>query len=310
MEFAKKAAGPARAGEQKEVKALEESSKKMKTLEQLKPHMGSIQIERIHSSSLDKLPLAQQRTGRAKKFSRVDFEKKLAIKGPYKADDKKFIYAIKYNLLLQKLDTNTESKTAWPWVKLYTDENDMYYLVSEFVSDKVMIESERQKRMLSIEDWSGKVVNYFARDAEVLGYRILDILRRAKRGEAETLLNDRLKRDILQHLYLRYVLGVGDAGGQNILYVDREKNPDQLVAGIDLEEFRPLHGLNRDTPYRMLFNTPHKTYLSLFEDVMDSITFIDWDKSDLSEQLSQFLEEEQILGMLQRDDKLRKLFEK
>ena len=50
-------------------------------------------------------------------------------------------------------------------------------------------------------------------------------------------------------------------------------------------------------------------YLDLLKDSFGSITFIDWDKPHFLEELSQFLDEEQILGMLRRDNVLRKLFQ-
>jgi hypothetical protein len=56
--------------------------------------------------------------------------------------------------------------------------------------------------------------------------------------------NGQLTADIklaaLQHLYLRFLLDIGDSGPQNILVREDYKSTGRLVAGIDLEERRGI----------------------------------------------------------------------
>ena len=86
-----------------------------------------------------------------------------------------------------------------------------------------------------------------------------------------------------------------------MLYVQNDS--DQIIAGIDLEEFRSLEGLIRETPYQILFNTSNNTYLHYFnEEMFKSIRLIDWQNNDLYDSLSDILDQEQIISMITRDN--------
>ena len=56
--------------------------------------------------------------------------------------------------------------------------------------------------------------------------------------EGTALLTDDIKLAALQHLYLRFLLDLGDSGTHNILIREDYDNTGRLVAGIDLEEKR------------------------------------------------------------------------
>ena len=54
------------------------------------------------------------------------------------------------------------------------------------------------------------------------------------------MLTDDIKLAALQHLYLRFLLDLGDSGTHNILIRKDYDNTGRLVAGIDLEEKRGI----------------------------------------------------------------------
>lgn len=292
------------------MKMFEENSKKMKSIDSLL-ELYSIQTKYINSKDINEFPLIQKRTGRNKKFNRIDFNNKFIIKGPYKNTDKDILYAIKYNIALQFLDSVTNYKTAIPWYNIYIDEINQYYLVSKFVTNNIMIESDRNKIIKKILDqWSNTEFQYFERDSNVVGIRISDIFK--NQLLLEKLLDTNLKQHILQHLYLRYILGIGDTGPHNMLYVDNILH--QVIGGFDLEEFRSEESYFievKNNPYKLLFNVNHNTYLHHFPyELFESLNFIDWTNEDFINNLESIFDKHQIISMITRDNIYKKLLGK
>ena len=263
-------------------------------------------IDRKDRKLLNDLPLAQQRTSRYKKYVRIDFDKSRIIKGPYEKTEISFYKAIFWNYALIVLEKSSDSKTAWKWTNIYVDDNDKYYLVTDFVSDNVKNETERNKSLKKTTEKFGKKsnVSFFDRNSCVLGYRILDLI---KNKDLQKLLTPTVKQDTVQHLYLRYLLKIGDTGLANMLYVDR-RGMEQKVAGIDLEEDRSPKTLNKDTPYKLLFAAKHATYEKVFKDSINQIKFVNWDDEWVSE-FSNMFTKKAMDEMRKRDKKIRELIE-
>ena len=59
--------------------------------------------------------------------------------------------------------------------------------------------------------------------------RVIDI-------EETNQLTDEIKLAALQHLYLRFLLDIGDAGTNNVLIREDIDKTNRLIAGIDLED--------------------------------------------------------------------------
>lgn len=73
----------------------------------------------------------------------------------------------------------------------------------------------------------------------------------------------------MQHLYLRFLLDIGDSGTHNILVrKDREKG-DRLVAGIDLEEKRKI--AEKTGPLGCLFKKPSRRQAILYQSDLGKI---------------------------------------
>ena len=112
--------------------------------------------------------------------------------------------------------------------------------------------------------------------------------------------------DILQHLYHRLVLGVGDTHTSNILHVHK-KNTSQQIAGIDLEEIRKH--VNQKTPIALLLNKEAKADKLVLEPHLYNIKLLDWSGKKLKDKLQPLFLSEQIYEMKKRDALFRTILQ-
>ncbi len=253
---------------------------------------------------LETLPLAQQRTGRNKKCTYIDFEKERIIKGPYSKTSFAMINALKYNYALEIMEKNTKCKVGWKWKELIQDDKN-YYLVTDFVSDNYEKDPEKRKALMVFkekESWEGgKSYYYFDRNSKVLGYRVKDMIDDNLLIK-ETTKNRTIIIGILQHFYLRMVLGIGDSGVSNILFVDK-KSTKQVIAGIDLEEMRAR--FDKSSILKYLIGKEIKKQKKLFEPHIHSIHLLNWDLPKLKTAFSTLFLPEQVQLMKDRDQEFR-----
>jgi hypothetical protein len=196
-------------------------------------------------------PQAQLRTARYKKAVFIAGE--LVFKGPYKAQDKALLKNLTFNyaieLLEEALQLPERQRASLRWNFLGYAGDDQYYLASPNIGSRKSIAFEVVNSKIEM---NAKIV---------------------KRGEAVSRVSDlerteRLTQEIklaaLQHLYLRFLLDIGDSGTHNVLI--REDNPagGRLIAGIDLEERRAIRvkGSRLDHLFK---KPPSKRQISLYE---------------------------------------------
>ena len=67
-----------------------------------------------------------------------------------------------------------------------------------------------------------------------------EAVRRVSDIERNGQLTDDIKSATLQHLYLRFLLDIGDSGTHNVLIREDYDSTGRLIAGIDLEERRGI----------------------------------------------------------------------
>ncbi len=67
-----------------------------------------------------------------------------------------------------------------------------------------------------------------------------EVVRRVSEIENNGQLTDEIKSASLQHLYLRFLLDIGDSGTHNVLIREDYDSTGRLIAGIDLEERRGI----------------------------------------------------------------------
>ena len=109
---------------------------------------------------------------------------------------------------------------------------------------------------------------------------------------------------MLQHLYHRYVLGAGDTHTSNILEVSK-KNTNQVIAGIDMEEFR--RNFDQKTLLALLLNKETKLEKEVFTPYLYEIKLLDWKEKKLVDKLKPMFLTEQIIEMKYRDIKFREI---
>lgn len=235
-------------------------------------------------ASLEEMPLAQRRTGRHKKFVRVDFDSQRIIKGPYRTSEPAYQNALKFNQALALLDVNTGGQTAWKWDVVYRAGED-HYLVAPFVATP----NVEASTVRNVESWKGgHTYDCFERNSKALGWRIKDLIDEGR------LTDERMKQAVVQHFYLRYLLGVGDTHVGNMMKVE---TTDQLVAGIDLEEVRS----NYDTTdtYRLVVGSNVKKQRAILEPSLGSIVQVDW--NTLTDEFKTLFTAQELADMAHRD---------
>ena len=132
-----------------------------------------------------------------------------------------YTYAIQ--LLEEELQLPEWQMASLPWEYMGCWGGNQYYLVAPNVGSWKNISPKPAK---SGYDPTAMIV---PRKKHVM--RVSDM---EKPGQ----LTDEIKSAALQHLYLRFILGIADSGTHNILIREDYDRTDRLIAGIDLEDRR------------------------------------------------------------------------
>jgi hypothetical protein len=196
-------------------------------LQTIMQHAG-VPIVQLTPENLDEIiasPQAQLRTARYKKAVYIVGE--LVYKGPYNSQDTALINNLRFNHAMQLLETalqlNERQRGTLPWQLLGYTGDDQYFLAAANVG--------RQK------DIPFDVVNSkIEMNAKIV--RRKDAVDRVSDVEGTERLTEDIKLAALQHLYLRFLLDIGDSGTHNILIREDYPTSGRLISGIDLEEKR------------------------------------------------------------------------
>lgn len=98
-------------------------------------------------------------------------------------------------------------------------------------------------------------------------------VRRVADVESNGRLTDEAKLAALQHLYFRFLLGIGDSGTHQILIREDYKTSGRLIAGVDIEERRGVK--ENDSRIDHLFKkAPSKAQRSLYAPVVGLIRLL------------------------------------
>ena len=90
------------------------------------------------------------------------------------------------------------------------------------------------------------------------------VIRRVSDIENNGLLTDEIKSATLQHLYLRFLLDIGDSGTYNVLIREDYDSTGRLIAGVDLEERRAIKEKERRLDH-LFKKAPSKKQIGLYE---------------------------------------------
>jgi hypothetical protein len=171
---------------------------------------------------IERLPKAQLKTAIWKKYIHVD-HLDFVYKGPYALCDVKFyrnlqiIPAIKYlENLLNIAYGCIVSNSCMDWIELLRCKHDnSYYLVAKKIGRDLT---------------EGELCTQFGEDVFILKRN--SFCSRVSDLEKTKPFSEKISLQILKHLYLRFLLNIGDSGTHNILF---DSYQDKIV-GIDFDE--------------------------------------------------------------------------
>jgi hypothetical protein len=206
-------------------------------------HKVGVPIKNLSAHTMTSIinaPQGQRKRGGHKKPVKIVGD--LVFKGPYSHDEPHLMNNLKYTYAIQIMETVLQipewQKGTLNWKYIGCWKNDQYFLVMPNVGKKENIPFELVNTELE------KNVKVVSSGGHV---------RLVSEIENTVLLTDKIKMASLQHLYFRFLLGIGDSGTHNILIREDHDKTGRLVAGIDLEERRG----NREKKRRLdhLFKT-------------------------------------------------------
>jgi hypothetical protein len=227
-------------------------------LEMLSHHVG-VPFQILSTRTMTRVnnaPQAQKRTATYKKA--VYIVQDLVFKGPYACDDLRLMNNLRYTYAVQLLEEVLQlpewQRGALSWKYIGQWGIDQYYLVAHNVGSWKNISPNPAE---SGFDPTAMIVS-----------RKMHVMR-ASEIEGTPLLTDDIKLAALQHLYLRFILGIGDSGTHNVLVRKDYDNSGRLVAGIDLEDRRG--NIVRKSRFAFLFGKLYKKHIVLYKSDIHNI---------------------------------------
>jgi len=226
----------------------------------IKRRYNTKKIDSVELSRIELLPHAQKKCSKHKKV--VYIEKDYVYKGPYYIGEKSFENSMNYSNVLDKIERlanlpNFLRSSIRGECLLENEETCKIFIMYENVGN-LGIEHESQKTSTKLE------INVDIFDRNTFVKRISDM--------DDNEINDQIKLAVLQHLYYRYLLNIGDSGLHNILL--RDKCSDgKLIAGIDMDEMKIVGAVDKScSGFDLLFkNTPGERVRALLESKFNSI---------------------------------------
>ena len=190
-----------------------------------------VNIRKLSAETMTKIKDSSQGQKRTSKYKKaVKIVEDQVFKGPFTCFDQKLINNLSYTYALELLELAMQlpewqrGSLRWEYVGCW--KNDQYYLVGSNVGKRKNICFELVTTKIE------KSVKVVPRGEAVR--RVSDI-------EGTELLTDDIKWASLQHLYLRFLLDIGDSGTHNVLVRKDFDSTGRLIAGIDLEEKRGIN---------------------------------------------------------------------
>jgi hypothetical protein len=214
-------------------------------------------------------PTAQKRTSHWKKF--VFVGKEVIKKGPYKPNEESLALArrnVAILSLLQEICRLPESlRTDLPILREEDDGSGGVYLIYKNVGTEP---TEKDSEISSTKI-----------DKNVRVLRRGTFVQRVSECEKSSRLTEEIARPALQHLYFRYLMGVGDSGTHNVLLRRDTNVSKRVVAGIDMDERRSnpknpekLEEKDKSSLMWLLFKRPSAAQVGLYQRLLHEIVLI------------------------------------
>jgi hypothetical protein len=211
--------------------------------------IAGLSVEKIAEIMVS--PQAQRKTAKYKKA--VYIVEDLVFKGPYNHHDQGLMKNLRFNYAIKLLETALElpewQRSCLPWEFLGNGGNNQYYLAAANVGKWKNIPFELVTTKIETN------VKVVPRGEAV--QRVSDV-------EGTEQLTEDIKVAALQHLYLRFLLDMGDSGTHNVLVREDYHRTGRLIAGIDLEEARGFKKKERRLD-NLFKKPPSKKQVCLYE---------------------------------------------
>ena len=212
-------------------------------------------------------PQAQLRTAKYKKA--VYIVENLVFKGPYNSHDSALMKNLRVSYALELLETalqlHERERGSLPWQLLGYAGGNRFYLVAPNVG---------KWKDIPFDVMSSKL------ETNVKVVRRGEAVQRVSDVEGTEQLTEDIKVAALQHLYLRFLLDIGDSGTHNVLVREDHEGTDRPIAGIDLEETRAVKvrlGRRLDHLFK---KGPSKNQIRLYDSGVGKIKSLSFNRLD------------------------------
>ncbi|CAF0887041.1 unnamed protein product [Adineta ricciae] len=244
-----------------------------------------VQLESFVTDELSKLAQGQCRTSVRKKA--VFISSDYIYKGPYSScipgDRKRFFYNLYFTRALitleeyLKIPDQFRSIVDWYSIVKITNTND-YYLKQKALGQLSTEENDHEIMTTKIES----NVKVLRRGSHI--NRLNELEKEKSNFQDE---NKQILQACLQHMYLRYLLNIGDSGTWNILV---RRDEVKGICGIDFEEIRTEKEKISNDPLTMIMSKVSKQQRDLYGKYTNGIVIFK-EKIDLSSELAKTLSE-------------------
>ena len=211
-------------------------------------------------------PQAQKRTSKHKKIVKIVGDR--IFKGPYAFDDPKLMINLKHAFALLLLESALKlpqwRRGSLQWDSIGCCDNSQCYLMAQNVGKCESLPFEQ------VDSAIEKGVRVVPRKTAV--WRASDI-------EGTDQLTTEIRSATLQHLYLRYLLDIGDSGTHHVLLRQDYHQTSRLIAGIDLEERRLVKEENSKLAH-LFKRGPSKMQTGLYEPSINEIVSLSYSQLD------------------------------
>jgi hypothetical protein len=209
------------------------------------------------TSTLDNAIHAQLRTASWKKA--VHIVDDLVFKGPYQDNDKLLMKGLRYTFAIQLLEEvlqlDERHRASLQWEYLGCLDGNEYYLAAPNVGKSGNIPYTLKTSKIESN------VKVAVTEAAV---------KQVAHIEGTEDFTDDIKMATLQHLYLRFLLDIGDSGSHNVLVRQDRHRTERLIAGVDLEERRGIKE-NQSRLDRLFKKGASKDRVVLYGEDVDNI---------------------------------------
>ena len=225
-----------------------------------------------------KIIICSQKNRKGKKYT--FYKGSNIVKGPYKSDGKRFLNILKYLPLIRILNKTYCEKEEYTYLMYTNIYKWKHYFFIEFPNinkvkkdyiNEIITETNLDKIKSQLFNKDFEIFENID-EKDIKYYKIENGKWNFNLKNKENKIDENQYRKIFQHLYFRYILGIGDSGFNNIIIKVSNGN----IYGIDFEERRSYTG-HKEHPIDLLFTRISKQKKEKYLQYIEGIKRIDDD---------------------------------